>query len=47
MAGINLKEVHDFMITVAEKAGHMITTATPTSAGSGSKKNCTRLAPPR
>jgi len=37
----NLREIHDFMISIAQKAGERIVSATPTTAASGSKKNCT------
>lgn len=40
MDSINLQEIHDFLIEIAEKAGEMITSAKPTTAESGSKKNC-------
>ncbi|KAI4923019.1 hypothetical protein J4E90_001455 [Alternaria incomplexa] len=43
MANVNLKEVHDFMITIAKQAGSRITSATPTTQGSGSKKNSVDL----
>jgi len=36
----NLREIHDFMIAIAKKAGERIVSATPTTAASGSKKNC-------
>jgi hypothetical protein len=41
MADLNLQEIHDFMIEVAKKAADRITSATPTTDSSGSKKNCT------
>jgi hypothetical protein len=40
MADLNLQEIHDFMIEVARKAADRITSATPTTDSSGSKKNC-------
>jgi myo-inositol-1(or 4)-monophosphatase len=40
-ADLNLKEIHDFLISVAQKAGEMITSAHPTTEAAGSKKNCT------
>lgn len=43
MSSIDLKEVHDFLITIAHKAGDMITSAKPTAAGSGTKKNSADL----
>ena len=43
MSGLNLQEVHDFLIEVAHKAGQMITNAKPSSANAGSKKNSVDL----
>lgn len=43
MADLNLQEIHDFMISIARKAGEMITSAHPTTEQAGSKKNCTCL----
>jgi len=43
MSGVDLQEVHDFLVTVAHKAGDMITSATPKAAGSGMKKNSADL----
>jgi myo-inositol-1(or 4)-monophosphatase len=40
MADINLREIHDFMISIAKQAGERIVSAKPTTQGSGSKKNC-------
>lgn len=40
MADMDLQEIHDFLVEVAHKAGDMITSARPTSASSGEKKNC-------
>ena len=42
----NLQEIHDFLISIARKAGEMITGAKPTTASSGSKKNCKIQFPP-
>ncbi|CAA9966541.1 hypothetical protein CFE70_009933 [Pyrenophora teres f. teres 0-1] len=39
----NLREIHDFMISIAKKAGERIVSATPTTAASGSKKNSVDL----
>lgn len=41
MAEANLQEIHDVLISIARKAGEMILGANPTTASSGSKKNCT------
>ncbi|KAF2738081.1 inositol monophosphatase [Polyplosphaeria fusca] len=43
MADINLQEIHDFMISIAKKAGEMITSAVPTTGTAGSKKNSVDL----
>lgn len=43
MADINLQEIHDFLISIAKKAGDMITSARPSTAVSGSKKNSADL----
>lgn len=43
MSGINLQEVHDFLINVAYKAGEMITSATPNASAAGQKKNSVDL----
>ena len=43
MSNVNLQEVHDFLIKVAYKAGEMITSATPSSADIGQKKNSVDL----
>ncbi|CAN9079224.1 unnamed protein product [Alternaria alternata] len=43
MAGVNLQEVHDFMISIAKQAGERIVSAKPTTQGSGSKKNSVDL----
>lgn len=43
MSAVNLQEVHDFLIEVAHRAGEMITSAKPTAAGSGTKKNSADL----
>ena len=40
MADLDLQEIHDFLITIAYKAGEMITTAHPSTGAAGSKKNC-------
>ncbi|KAI9847436.1 MAG: hypothetical protein M1838_000879 [Thelocarpon superellum] len=39
----DLQEIHDFLISIAQKAGEMITAANPTTASSGSKKNSADL----
>jgi len=44
MADLNLQEIHDFMVEVARKAADRITSATPTTDTSGSKKNCKHCA---
>ncbi|KAF2843465.1 inositol monophosphatase [Patellaria atrata CBS 101060] len=43
MADINLQEIHDFLLSVAHEAGPMITSAHPSTASSGSKKNSVDL----
>ncbi|PNS17197.1 Inositol monophosphatase 2 [Sphaceloma murrayae] len=43
MSDINLQEVHDFLISIAKKAGGMITAARPNTSISGSKKNSADL----
>ncbi|KAF4550806.1 Inositol monophosphatase-like protein 1 [Elsinoe fawcettii] len=43
MSDVNLQEVHDFLITIAKKAGDMITSARPNTSVSGSKKNSADL----
>lgn len=44
MSAPDLSEVHDFLITVARKAGDMITSAKPTTLeGLGTKKNSADL----
>lgn len=43
MSDIDLQEVHDFLITVAKKAGEMITSARPKKSESGEKKNSVDL----
>ncbi|KAF2198360.1 inositol monophosphatase [Delitschia confertaspora ATCC 74209] len=43
MEDLNLKEIHDFMISIAHKAGEMITAAHPTTGAAGSKKNSVDL----
>lgn len=43
MSEISLQEVHDFLVEVAYKAGEMITTAVPSEASSGTKKNSADL----
>jgi hypothetical protein len=37
---LDLQEIHDFMISIAKKAGEMITAAHPTTESAGNKKNC-------
>lgn len=39
MATPNLKEIHDFLVSLAFKAGDIITNALPDNSGTGSKKN--------
>ncbi|CAK1359926.1 unnamed protein product [Cercospora beticola] len=43
MSAVNLKEVHDFLVEIAYKAGEMITSATPAVSGHGTKKNSADL----
>lgn len=43
MSNVDLQEVHDFLITVAKKAGQMITSATPNTSVAGEKKNSVDL----
>ena len=40
MPEINLYEIHDVLVSTAKNAGEMILSANPTTASSGSKKNC-------
>lgn len=40
MEDINLQEIHDFLLSLARKAGDMMTSARPVIEGVGSKKNC-------
>lgn len=40
MAEPNLQEIHDFLISLASKAGEMITTAHPSMSNIDTKKNC-------
>jgi len=40
-----LKEIHDFLIDVAKKAGEMIIAANPSTVTADSKKNCMRATP--
>ncbi len=39
MSTINLQEVHDFLVTIAHRAGEMITSAKPRQTDAGQKKN--------
>lgn len=39
MSTPNLKEIHDVLISLAYKAGDIITNALPDNSGTGSKKN--------
>jgi hypothetical protein len=39
MSTPNLKEIHDFLVSLAFKAGDIITNALPDNSGTGSKKN--------
>lgn len=39
MAAPDLKEIHDFLIALAFKAGDIINNALPDTGGTGSKKN--------
>ncbi|KAF2107858.1 hypothetical protein BDV96DRAFT_288515 [Lophiotrema nucula] len=43
MADLNLQEIHDFMISIARKAGETITAAHPTAGATGNKKNSVDL----
>ncbi|KAG9806881.1 hypothetical protein KCU77_g21635, partial [Aureobasidium melanogenum] len=43
MSDINLQEVHDYLVNVAKQAGHIITTARPSTAAAGEKKNSVDL----
>lgn len=43
MGDINLQDVHDFMVSIAYKAGDMITSAKPSTTVHGSKKNSADL----
>lgn len=44
MSEPNLQEVHDFLVTIAHKAGDMIRNATPTTSDTlGTKKNSADL----
>lgn len=43
MGDIDLQEIHGFLVNVAHKAGEMITSARPTTALSGEKKNSADL----
>ncbi|KAK8164905.1 hypothetical protein IWX90DRAFT_427480 [Phyllosticta citrichinensis] len=43
MAEHDLQEIHDFLISVAKKAGEMITTARPSTTKTGEKKNSADL----
>ena len=43
MSGVNLQEVHDFLITIAHKAGEMVRSAKPAATGHGTKKNSADL----
>jgi len=38
-SNIDLQAVHDLLIEIAENAGRMITTATPTTEAANEKKN--------
>lgn len=40
MADIDLQDIHDTLISIAYKAGEMITSAHPSTAGTDLKKNC-------
>jgi myo-inositol-1(or 4)-monophosphatase len=35
-----LKEIHDFFIDIAKKAGEVIVSAKPSTETAGNKKNC-------
>ena len=43
MGTVNLREVHNFLVEVAYKAGHMIRNARPNAAAAGEKKNSVDL----
>ncbi|KAL5114434.1 hypothetical protein ACEQ8H_007689 [Pleosporales sp. CAS-2024a] len=43
MADINLQEIHDFMISIAKKAGERIVAAKPSTENAGNKKNSVDL----
>ena len=43
----DLNKIYDHLIDIAKEAGEMITSATPSSASSGSKKNCAFSGYPR
>jgi fructose-1,6-bisphosphatase/inositol monophosphatase family enzyme len=43
MASVDLQAVHDFLVTVAHKAGETIRSATPAVTGHGTKKNSADL----
>jgi len=43
MASVNLQEVHDFLVDLANKAGEVINSAKPSGAGAGTKKNSADL----
>jgi myo-inositol-1(or 4)-monophosphatase len=45
MANLNLQEIHDVLISVAQEAGRMIMGATPSQLSSGTKKNCNLFVP--
>jgi len=45
MADPNLREIHDFLFSLALKAGDMITSANPTTIDT--KKNCPPPLPPQ
>lgn len=40
---VDLREIHDVLVTVAKEAGTMITAAKPAVGEIGSKKNCKSL----
>lgn len=39
-----LREIRDFLVAIAKKAGDMITSAKPSTGAVGSKKNCKMIA---
>ncbi|KAF2500594.1 inositol monophosphatase [Lophium mytilinum] len=43
MADLDLQEIHDYLVSLAHKAGEMITSAHPTTSASGTKKNSADL----